>query len=180
MTDERITVYGPKASVEMSLRVDTGARNTIIPESVATRLGLEGPYVQVSTYGRTVTWQVADGYVASHGVTPVRAPIWIAPDGETPALGETAMAALGYKIVRPAPSPNFELHLKSPAAGAAQLQTPSGFAPLPFDAAELTYSDRLAVCRSCPNLRPGLIDTCGACGCPVRTRALSSCPQGRF
>ncbi len=179
MTDESITVYGPKASVQMTLRVDTGARNTIVPESVATRLGLDGPYTAVSTYGRNVTWKVAEGYVSVHGTKPVKVPIWISPDGDTPALGETAMSAMGYRIVRPA-STGQTMNLRSPAAGAAQA------APSPAASfADFDYASRRAICDSCPYETVSLgIARCSACGCPLQSKlrlsAPGSCPMGRW
>lgn len=170
MTTETTTVYGPAASVQLPLRVDTGAKNTILEASMAARLGLPdlGP-ASVDTYGMPVTWRLSEGYVATPGLEPVRVPIWIAPDGSVPALGETAMATLGYKLVRPAPN-IVTAPLRSPAAAAAQ----------PGD--DFGYAYRLGVCRSCPDLHSGLIDRCSLCGCPVRSKALfaNGCPAGRF
>lgn len=187
MTNEEVTVWGPKASRVMSLRVDTGARNTIIPASVAQRLGLPNlGNASVATYGLDVRWIDSKGYVSLPGTRPIEVPIWVAPDGAVPALGESAMAALGYKIVRPAqnwsPTP-----LQGPYAGAAQaLQAPQG-------PADFSYEANRAVCHGCEYYRPGgnfISQTiglfseekgsCSECGCPIATRARTHCRIGRF
>ncbi|MGI0067772.1 MAG: aspartyl protease family protein [Thermoplasmata archaeon] len=175
MTDEEVTVYGPTASVRMPLRVDTGARNTILEMSTARRLGIPlGPLAPISTYGKNVRWHTGQAYVATYGLEPVSVPIWVAPDGETPALGETAMVALGYKLVRPpANVPNMTL------AGAARPGRD------PSDSTDFNYSARRAVCDSCPHETSTLgISRCTLCGCPLQSKLRVSgpggCPDGRW
>jgi len=180
---ELLTVYGPGGTVEsVEALVDTGATQTTVTESFAARVGLprRGP-APVETNDGIRIFQWSDGWVAMRGLAPVHVPLWIAPDDVEPAIGETTLSELGAVLVFPAPQ--YEGVPPAPTGG------PPYIAPNAYEAAGRSkmaqgwtgrVSANLTVCASCPERRPGLIDRCGACGCPTATRALTSCPLGKF
>jgi predicted aspartyl protease len=173
---DTIAIYGPKGVVERSALVDTGAKYTVVRSADAVALGLEmGSDVPVITNGGTVVWHASHAFVSAGGLQPVDVPVWIAPDGVETALGETTMAALGYKLVRPPPQYD-EVPGVAAVASAAQMGVPAPNLPRPN---EFLYAARQAVCQGC-EFSDGTGVPCSLCRCSLEKRMAAGCPIGRF
>ena len=184
MADVEMTVYGP-GGTHLTLRVlvDTGDTQTVLPERLAQQLNLPRlGTAPVQTNNGTVPWTWSKAWISVRGLHPVEVPVWIAPDSVDAAVGEVTLAALGAKLVFP--PPHYEETPPHPETGGLGVVTAPPraarrTAPSPGLLGKMAAN--LSVCAGCVNRVPGtLVDICGACGCPTRTRALTSCPLGYF
>ncbi len=148
-------VRGPDGVRRLTLLVDTGATNTVLPASVARALGLPtGASVLVNTDAGVTQWEESRAEVSVNGRTWLSVPVFVA-ESAVFAVGRTTLDAMGYRLV---------------AAGEERVTDPA---------------TRLSICAACEHavVRPLVGIQCAVCHCvmAVKTRiASASCPVGKW